>query len=143
MSLYEIDYGLWLEDQIAQLKLKNWQNIEPDLLIEELEALNKSNQRELYSYVVVVLAHMLKWQFQPELQCGSWRASIQNGRRRIERLFKDQPSLKPYIAEILPEAYQEAKEWAEEETELDLFPTNCPYSLVEMLNREFFPDNLI
>jgi hypothetical protein len=116
MSLYSLDYGLWLEDQIAKLKASKWQELDLDNLIAELEALNKSNQRELYSYLVVVLAHLLKWQFQAEHRSGSWKGSIKNGRKRIERLFKDQPSLKHYIEEILSETYQEAREWAVDET---------------------------
>jgi hypothetical protein len=43
-SLYEVDYGLWLKNQIASLKQHH-----------------RSNKRELYSYTVVVLAHLLKW----------------------------------------------------------------------------------
>lgn len=140
MTLYDVDYGLWLEDQIAKLKFKRWSDLDIDKLVEELEALNKSNKRELYSYLVVVLAHLMKWQFQPEYRSGSWKGSIKNGRRRIERLFKDQPSLKPYLEEILSEAYAEAKEWAKEETELNIFPAICPYSIQQILEPEFLPE---
>ena len=140
MTLYDADYGLWLEDQIAKLKSKKWSDLDIDNLVEELEALNKSNKRELYSYLVVVLAHLLKWQFQSNHRSGSWKGSIKNGRRRIERLFKDQPSLKPYVEEILPEAYEEAREWAEDETGLDIFPAFNPYSVQEILDPEFLPD---
>jgi hypothetical protein len=140
MTLYNVDYGLWLEDQIAKLKSKRWSDLDLDNLVEELEALNKSNKRELYSYLVVVLAHLLKWQFQPEYRSGSWKGSIKNSRRRIERLFTDQPSLKPYLDEILPETYEEAKEWAVDETGLHDFPSICPYSVQQILNPEFLPE---
>jgi hypothetical protein len=60
-SLYEVDYGLWLETQLASLKQHQWEKLDIPHLIEELEALNRSNKRELYSYTVVVLAHLLKW----------------------------------------------------------------------------------
>ncbi len=140
MSLYNVDYGLWLEEQIVKLKSNRWNDLDLDNLVQELEALNKSNKRELYSYLVVVLAHLLKWQFQREYRSGSWKGSIKNSRRRIERLFKDQPSLKPYLDEILPETYEEAREWAVDESGLDDFPTICPYSVQQILNPEFLPE---
>lgn len=139
MNRYEVDYGLWLENQIDNLRQHKWKELDVDHLIEELEALNKSNKRELESYLVVAIAHLLKWQFQPNLRTGSWSGSIRNSRKRIERLFKDQPSLKPYVEEVLSEAYAEAKEWAEEETGLNTLPAECPYSVKEILDSEFLP----
>lgn len=142
MNLYEVDYGLWLENQIANLKQHKWEELDIPRLIEELESLNRSNRRELYSYTVVLLAHLLKWQYQPLMRSGRWEGSISNSRKRIERLFKDQPSLKPYLNEILQEAYEEAKEWAHKETKLNinLFPSECPYSREQVLTPEFLPD---
>ncbi len=140
MNLYDVDYQKWLAEQLANLKYCKWEHLDVDHLIEELEALNKSNKRELYSYFVVALAHLLKWKSQPEKRSGSWKGSIKNSRRRIERLFKDQPSLKPYLKEILLEAYAEAREWAEDETGLATFPTICPYSVQQIIDPEFLPD---
>lgn len=141
MNLYDLDYGLWLQEQITKLKQHKWQQLDVEHLIEELEALNKSNKRELYSYTVVLLAHLLKWQYQPDFRSGSWEGSIGNSRKRIERLFKDQPSLRPYLLEIVQEAYEEAKEWAHKETRLDinLFPDECPFSIQQMLYPKFLP----
>ncbi|MBV8884362.1 MAG: DUF29 domain-containing protein [Chroococcidiopsidaceae cyanobacterium CP_BM_RX_35] len=138
MNLYDLDYGLWLEAQITNLRHRQWDALDIDRLVEELEALSASNKRELYSYLVIVLAHLLKWEFQPSHRAGSWKGSIQNGRRRIARLFKDQPSLKPYLFEILLEAYQEACELAQDETGLQLFPFELTYSVEEILSLEFF-----
>ena len=137
MNIYETDYGIWLAEQISSLRNHNWQNLDIDNLIEELEQLNRSNKRELNSYTVVILAHLLKWQFQPEKRTGSWKASIKNGRHRIEDLFSDQPSLKPYMEQLLIKSYEEARDWAQEETGLNNFPISCP---VEILNLSFLPD---
>lgn len=142
MPLYDIDYGLWLQKQIASLQQHKWEELDIPNLIEELEALNKSNKRELYSYTVVLLAHLLKWQLQKEARSGSWKASIINSRNRIERLFKDQPSLKNYLPEILQEAYVEARNWAHEETglDIDIFPTVVPYLVEQLLDPSFLPE---
>lgn len=142
MTLYDTDYGLWLTEQINNLQHCKWEELDIPHLIEELEALNRSNKRELYSYTVVLLAHLLKWQYQPKERSGSWKGSIGNSRKRIERLFKDQPSLKNYLTEILQEAYEEVRLWAHEETSLDikLFPDACPYPVLALLNPAFLPD---
>lgn len=141
MNLYDIDYGKWLEAQVSSLREHKWNDLDIPHLIEELESLNRSNKRELYSYTVVLLAHLLKWHYQPKERSGSWEGSIDNSRKRIERLFKDQPSLKNYLPEILHEAYLEAKTWAHKETRLDinLFPDTSPYSVEEILNIDFLP----
>lgn len=142
MTAYDTDYGVWLAEQINHLKTHEWEHLDVDNLIEELEALNKSNKRELYSYLVVILSHLLKWQYQPQMRSGSWRGSISNSRKRINRLFKDQPSLKPYIAEILVEAYADASEWAAEETEIPVsfLPSECSYTAPQILDANFFPE---
>lgn len=141
MSTYDTDYGVWLSEQINYLKSHEWEQLDIDNLIDELEGLNKSNKRELYSYLVVVISHLLKWQYQPQMRSGSWRGSISNGRKRISRLFKDQPSLKPYIAEILVEAYTDASAWASDEIEIPVsfFPPECPYTVEQILDADFFP----
>ena len=144
MSIYDTDYGVWLREQINHLKSHEWEQLDVDNLIEELEALNKSNKRELYSYLAVVLSHLLKWPYQPHMRSGSWRGSINNGRKRIGRLFKDQPSLKPYITEILVEVYADASDWASDETEIptSFFPSECPYTVEQILDVGFFPESL-
>lgn len=96
MTLYDTDFEHWLSEQITNLQLHKWDSLDIPHLVEELEALNRSNKRELYSYTVVLLAHLLKWQYQPLMRSGSWEASIDNSRKRIERVFLDQPSLKNY-----------------------------------------------
>ncbi|AFZ31657.1 protein of unknown function DUF29 [Gloeocapsa sp. PCC 7428] len=140
-KLYDTDYGLWLASQIDSLKSHQWDNLDIDNLIEELEGLNRSNKRELESYLVVILTHLLKWEYQPNSRSGSWNGSIFNGRKRIARLLKEQPSLKTYIPEILQAAYVDGVEIARRETGLpsDTFPTECPYSISQILNLEFLP----
>lgn len=142
MTLYDTDYEHWLSEQINNLQHQKWASLDIPHLIEELVALNRSNKRELYSYTVVLLAHLLKWQYQPLMRSGSWEASLGNSRKRMARQFLDQPSLKNYLPEILQEAYEEAKVWAHTETKLDiaLFPQNYPYSAQEILDLEFLPN---
>lgn len=140
--MYDTDYGEWLRSQITSLQQAKWEELDIPHLIEELEALNKSNERELESYLVVLITHLLKWEYQPTMRCGSWQASIINSRNRIAKLFKQQPSLKSRCDEFIDDAYQEAVEWASVETKIrsDLFPETCPYQISRMLYKEWLPE---
>jgi len=60
---------------------------------------------------------------------GSWRGSITIVERECSVFFKDRPSLKPYLDEILSEAYDEAKELASSETGFSLLPSDCIFSI--------------
>ena len=95
----------------------------------------------MYSYLVILLAHLLKWQYQPLDRTGSWEASIINSRNGIERVINDQPSQGNYWSEILEKAYKEAKKLAAKETKLDinLFPTQCPYKIWQLQDQEWLP----
>lgn len=141
-SEYETDYDVWLFNQMACLQERNWDKLDIPHLLVELEALNKSNERELESYLVVLLQHLLKWEYQPDKRCGSWDGSINNSRNRIAKLFKQQKSLEKRVGEFIPDAYGEAKEWASKETriKISLFPEKCPYSSKEMLSKDWLPD---
>jgi Domain of unknown function DUF29 len=75
-TLYEQEYGRWLEEQVNLLRSRRFEELDVENLVEELEELNKSNERELESHLIVLIAHLLKWEYQPSLRCGSWRGSI-------------------------------------------------------------------
>ncbi len=140
MNTYDTDFDKWLTEQANNLRNHNWNSLGIDNLIEELECVNRSDKRELNSYTVVILTRLLKWQFQPDRRSGNWEASIKNSRYRIEDLFDDRPSLRPYIEQVLAKSYREAKDWAKQETGLDIFPPSCPYTTVEILDLDFLPD---
>jgi hypothetical protein len=101
-----------------------------------------NERRELHRRLRALLAHLLKWQFQPAGRCNSWRGTVRIQRNDIARLFKETPSLRRFLAEELAEAYPESVEWAADETGLadDAFPAECPYSTDEILSRDFWPE---
>ena len=76
------------------------------------------------------------------MQSGSWKGSIREHRRRIQLILKDSPSLKSYVTNILCEAYAEALAGAIDETGLEMlvFPADCPYSILDVLDPDFLPN---
>ncbi|HAX77002.1 MAG TPA: DUF29 domain-containing protein [Cyanobacteria bacterium UBA11372] len=141
-SLYETDYLKWIETTVEKLREQDYSNIDWENLIEEFEDMGRSERRSLESNLVVILLHLLKWQFQPELRSGSWKGSIAEHRRRIRKALKDSPSLKPYLEEIFAECYLDAIEQASAETGLPeaTFPQLCPYTSTEALDSNFMPE---
>ena len=88
--LYETDYLKWIETTVKKLQVHDYPNIEWENLIEEIEDMGRSERRSLKSNLIVVLTHLLKWQYQLEFRSGSW-SSIVEYRRRIREALKDSP----------------------------------------------------
>jgi hypothetical protein len=88
-----------------------------------------------------VLLHLLKWEYQRNHRSRSWAGSIIEHRGRIQDALKDSPSLKPYLEDILAEAYTRALKQALAETGLpaDTFPAECDYEIAQILNDDFLP----
>ena len=141
-TLYNTDYIQWVEATLQQLRSRDYDRVDWDNLLDEIEEIGKRDRRSIDSHLVVVLVHLLKWQLQSDCRTGSWASSITEHRRRILRLLKDSPSLKPYIETILEECYQSARKQAHQETGLllELFPAVCPYPVEDILNNNFLSE---
>jgi Domain of unknown function DUF29 len=139
---YDTDFALWAEQTAQMLKDGRIADIDLENLIEEVEDLSRRERDALYSNLKIVLLHLLKWEFQPQKQTNSWRASIREHRQRIKRQIKKSPSLKSYPEEILSECYAEARELVSDETGLSLnaFPAECPYAIATALESNFLPN---
>lgn len=138
--LYETDYQQWIETTVEKLRSRDYADVDWDNLIEEIEDVGRNERRSLESNLIVVLLHLLKWQYQPERRSGSWEGSIIEHRRRIKKALKESPSLQPYFESIFAESYVEAVKQAKAETglPLEMFPP-CPYELTAVVDDEFLP----
>ena len=139
--LYNTDFHAWTREQAALLKSGRLAEIDMNHLIEEIESMGKNERRELKSRLVILIMHLLKWQIQPERQSNSWRATIEAQRYLIAELLEDSPSLKGELKEFISTAYPKAKRLAILETGLirDSFPSECPFSIDDILREGFYP----
>lgn len=139
--LYETDFLAWIETTATQLRDHNYGVVDWENLLEEIDAMGRREKRKLESNLVILLQHLLKWQYQPSMRSGSWKGSIREHRRRIRKDLQDSPSLNPYFLEAIAEAYEDAREAAADETglPLDLFPVDCDYTIEQIRDREFLP----
>ena len=77
---YDTDFYTWALHNAQLLRERRWSEIDVEHLIEELESMGKNNQRELNSRFKILLAQLLKWQYQPDHRSKSWQRSIDEQR---------------------------------------------------------------
>jgi hypothetical protein len=137
-ALYEEDYLAWIEQQVALLRAGRADELDLGNLIEELEDMGRAEWRELENRLETLLAHLLKRDCQPEKRSRSWDNSIDEQRRRLERLLKRSPSLRRDLADTLAEMYPYAVRKAVRETRMSSasFPAQLPYSVEQVLREE-------
>lgn len=83
--------------------------------IEELiEALSRSDRRALKSQLIRLMAHILKWECQPDLRSRSWVATIDNARAEIADIQEETPSLS---AEVIKQMWDRCLASARREAE--------------------------
>jgi Domain of unknown function DUF29 len=137
--LYDQDYCLWLETTAKLLRNRQIENLDFEHLIEEIEDMGKEKRRELKNRLIVLLMHLLKYQYQSEKRSSSWISTIWEQFYQIESLLEDSPSLKPYYLEIFSDCYLKAVRAASTETKLptQAFPTESPFLAGDVINPDF------
>lgn len=142
MQTYEKDIVAWANEQAQLLRSGHFSQLDIEHIAEEIEDVGKSEQRELASRMAVLLAHLLKWQFQPERQSASWEKTIKAQRKEVLYALDESPSLVPKLTETkwLEMIWAKAVAQAVNETDLDCFPEACPWSIIdEVLSETWFP----
>lgn len=141
ISSYDQDFYAWSRQQHTILKSKRTAGLDWENLAEEINSLGGSERSEIRSRLVVVLQHLLKWQYQPSARKGGWMASLVEARDQIGERLNESPSLKSYPDTVLDKQYKIARLRAADETGLNIgvFPAKCPYKVVEILDEDFYP----
>jgi hypothetical protein len=150
-ELYDRDYHAWANRQIDALSTGQFVDVDIAHLLEELKDMGRSERNELENRLVILLAHLLKWQFQydrlserwKEFKDDSWRSTIVEQRDRIARRLEKSPGLKPGLAGLIAESYSDAAGLAAKETgiRINCFPSVCPYTQEQILDEGFFPEH--
>src|SRR5258708_34195053 len=102
--LYERDFFAWARQQAAALRSHDRETLDFDNLAEEVEDLARKERRELRSRLMRILAHLLKFRFQPGRRSRSWEATLQTQRDAISGVLADSPNLRRELPEIIAQA---------------------------------------
>jgi len=80
-ALYEEDFVLWTEKTAELLKRKEFDLVDWENLIEEVECMGKSDRRAVESLLTQLLIHLLKlsyWESEKERNARHWLEEIAN-----------------------------------------------------------------
>ncbi len=141
ISLYEQDYQLWLEQTLAQLKTGDFQNIDLENLIEEVESLGKSDKHAISSYLMRLCEHLLKvtyWESEREMCLRGWMVEIANFRIEIQNRLETSPSLKTFLQDNFTKQYKNGRKLFLQASNLD--PRSIPEQPCFTLNRALDED---
>jgi len=132
--LFEEDETAWLEIMARLASEGRLSDLDTQHLSEYLCDMAKRDRREVFSRLVVLLTHLLKWEQQPELRSGSWRATIRIQRLELQSLLES-ATLQQHAVTVLPQAYEVARLQAADETELKItrFPEQNPWTLDDIV----------
>lgn len=140
---YEKDVILWSQEQAALLRSGQLTQLDIEHLADEIEDVGKSEKRELESRLSVLMAHLLKWQYQPQMRAtgSSWQMTIREQRKRVEAALRETPSLKATMRdpEWLAGAWSDALLIAARETGLEIFPEQNPWTMEQVLSPGWLP----
>ena len=139
---YETDVVAWANEQSHLIRDKKFTLLDLEHIAEEIEDVGKSAKIELASCIAVLLAHLLKWQYQPARQCNSWSQTINNLRVETDYLLGESPSLRSNFSDErwLRMVWAKATSQARQETNFDCFPASCPWKIADTLTHEWLPE---
>jgi hypothetical protein len=153
-ELYEKDFYLWVQENLKLLQNREYELVDWENLLEEIEDMGRRYFDRLISHMAVIMEHIYKWEHCREHahMGGSWKKSINTARTEIADLFDDNPSLKRIAQEkkSLSRAWRKAVRrlvvWFDEDENKNLarkyfgrlpteedFPKECPYSFEQIM----------
>jgi len=120
MTGRDIDVAAWAAEQAEKLRdaARAGTNLPLDWehIAEEIESVGVSQRTALRSQIFRILRHLLKLQFSPASDPRSgWRNSIRDGRKQVDDLLADSPSLRSHLEPILAQETPKARKRAIED----------------------------
>jgi hypothetical protein len=140
-SLYDQDILLWSEDTVAKLKARDFEHLDIEHLVEEVEALGISQKKELISCLIVLLEHLLKRLYvNLPNDYNGWERTIRTQRGELEVLLDAVPSLSSRWESSFDKAWQIALKNVCKEYPQIFFPSEWVYdrTIESMLNDDFW-----
>jgi hypothetical protein len=142
-TLYETDFYAWTQEQARFLRERRFADLDLDNLVDEVESVGGSEKREIRNRLTILLAHLLKWKYQPGRRGSSWTGTIFEQRGQLADILEGSPSLQEYFRRQIPDRYLSGRLAAAKETGIafGLFPEQCPFAPDQVLDLGFFPED--
>ena len=138
-ELYEIDDYLWIQEMVKLLKEKQFNQLDLENLIEELEDLGSEKKLAVKSLLQQIIRHLLLlqyWDDELERNYRHWKSEVTSFRIQInDRMTKN---FYNYLSENLSSIYRKARKYVIDKSGLETFPESCPYTLDQLLDEDWF-----
>jgi hypothetical protein len=143
-SLYDDDFYVWTEAQAELLRQRQFEALDLENLIEEVEALGRAEKSSVLNNASVIVEHLLKLQFSPAQEPRNvWRASVREHRRRLRRDLT--PRLRQILDAELPVLYAGVRDDTasllrdyQEVAAAEALPATCPY-IPDQITDDWWP----
>jgi hypothetical protein len=144
-NIYDQDFYQWIYTTISQLKERDFDAVDWENLLGELDSLGKQQKQELERRLIIVLEHILKliyWETEQEYNARGWWGTIVEQRKQIFRLLKNNPSLKPHLSEYFESCYDDARDIVIAKTGLpkNTFPIQPNFTLKAALEENWLTE---
>ena len=144
IALYDTDYQLWLAQTAAQLKAKDFKNLDLENLIEEIESLGRSEKRAVSSYLMRLCEHLLKikyWESEREMCFRGWKLEVRNFRLQIQEELETSPSLNSFLNDAFAKQYRNGRKLFLDLSDLSekLIPKEPDFTLEQALDEDWLP----
>ncbi len=144
VTLYDTDYQLWLDQTVAQLKAKDFSNLDLENLIEEIESLGRSQKHAVSRYLMRLCEHLLKikyWKSEREMCLRGWKLEVRNFRLQIQEELGASPSLKSFLNDVFVKQYKNGRKLFLDASDLSgkLIPEEPEFVLEQALDEDWLP----
>jgi hypothetical protein len=135
----DAEYDSWLLEQAQLLRDRDFEHLDVDNLVEELEALVRGEKSSVEQFAYLIMLHLLLvdyWREQSEWNRNHWEAEITGFRLQLNN--KLTTNLRNHLLERLDflygKAYQAAVKKTKSTIQGERFPQERQYSLEDILN---------
>ena len=135
----DTEYDSWLLEQAQLLRDRDFQHLDIDNLVEEIEALVRGEKSSVEQFAYLIMLHLLLieyWHEQSEWNRNHWEAEITGFRLQLNN--KLTTNLRNHLAQRLDFLYSKAYQAAVKKTKSsingDRFPQERKYSLEDIIN---------
>jgi hypothetical protein len=137
-ELYETDFVLWTEKTAELLLEKNYDAVDWENVIEEIESMGRSERRAIESLLTRLIEHLLKlayWESERERNARHWRGEIARFRVQLKREMKS-ATLANHTRDCFGESYSDARKGliAAGYLKKSTIPPEPPFSLEQVLD---------
>ena len=90
-QLHNRDFNLWVEEMKIKIQNREFNEMDWDNLLDEIDDMGASQKRALDIYMQRLIEHILKlkyWQAEVDRCRNGWMVEVTNFRSRINRILK-------------------------------------------------------